>query len=238
MSFVTVATFNIRHGEGRDGKVDLDRTAAAIKATGASFIALQEVDRGMKRTGGVDQPAELARLTGLHISFHPTLQRGDGRYGLAIASTIPVDSVFKPLPRASADEEPRGFVTAQWKGFMILATHLSRARAGRKLQTSAIELWASTLARARYRPGRRPIAPAVVLGDFNQGPRDLNGLLAAGFTRTERPPVTLKAGRGRAIDHVLAGPGSELGQVWTIETDASDHLPLVAELRVTSAPSH
>ena len=63
-----VMTWNIRHGEGLDGRVDLERIAAVIRASGADLVGLQEVDRGVRRTGGVDMPAELARLTGLAAS--------------------------------------------------------------------------------------------------------------------------------------------------------------------------
>src|SRR5687768_38666 len=40
-----VMTFNIHHGVGLDGRLDLARVAAVIRASGAEVIALQEVDR-------------------------------------------------------------------------------------------------------------------------------------------------------------------------------------------------
>ena len=49
-----VMTFNIHHGEGVDGKVDLDRIANVILEANADAVALQEVDRNARRTGGVD----------------------------------------------------------------------------------------------------------------------------------------------------------------------------------------
>ena len=61
-----VLTYNIHHGEGVDGKIDLERIAAVIKSVEPHIVAVQEVDQGTARTARVDQPAELARLTGLH----------------------------------------------------------------------------------------------------------------------------------------------------------------------------
>ena len=55
-------TYNIRYGLGVDGRYDLDRIAGEL--TGADVIALQEVERFWRRSGLVDQPAELARLLG------------------------------------------------------------------------------------------------------------------------------------------------------------------------------
>ncbi|MCY3003234.1 MAG: hypothetical protein NTV21_15650, partial [Planctomycetota bacterium] len=56
-----VASYNIKHGEGLDGRVDLERTAAVLARFDADLIALQEVDVGVRRSGGVDQPHALAQ---------------------------------------------------------------------------------------------------------------------------------------------------------------------------------
>jgi len=56
------ASYNIQYGRGRDGRFDLARIAGEL--AGADVIALQEVERFWRRSGGVDQPAELARLLG------------------------------------------------------------------------------------------------------------------------------------------------------------------------------
>ncbi|MGH2729475.1 MAG: endonuclease/exonuclease/phosphatase family protein, partial [Actinomycetota bacterium] len=51
-----VATFNVRHGLGRDDALDLKRTAAVIARTAADIVALQELDRNLARSEFVDQP--------------------------------------------------------------------------------------------------------------------------------------------------------------------------------------
>ena len=50
-----VATWNILHAcSPDDGRVDLDRFAAAVRALDVDVLALQEVDRGQERSGGAD----------------------------------------------------------------------------------------------------------------------------------------------------------------------------------------
>lgn len=85
-----VLTYNIHHGEGTDGKLDLPRIAAIIKAAKPDFVALQEVDRNTTRTGKVDQAAELAKLTGLNVEFGKAIDLQGGGYGLAVLSRFPL----------------------------------------------------------------------------------------------------------------------------------------------------
>ncbi|MFP5299324.1 MAG: endonuclease/exonuclease/phosphatase family protein, partial [Actinomycetota bacterium] len=72
-----VATFNIHHGVGADGRCDLTRIARVIGALEADVVALQELDVGWERSGRVDQPAALAEMLGFEVSFHPTFVRPD-----------------------------------------------------------------------------------------------------------------------------------------------------------------
>ena len=66
-------TFNIHHGEGLDGKVDLDRISKVILEANADAVALQEVDRNTRRAGGVDMVQELGKRTDMHVAFGSNL---------------------------------------------------------------------------------------------------------------------------------------------------------------------
>jgi endonuclease/exonuclease/phosphatase family metal-dependent hydrolase len=67
---VTVTSFNIHHGQGTDGCLDLARIARVIRASGAGVAGLQEVDRHFaKRSDWADQAAELAGLLGCHVAY-------------------------------------------------------------------------------------------------------------------------------------------------------------------------
>lgn len=64
-----VLSYNLHHGEGTDGRVDLERIARVIRDSRADLVALQEIDLNTTRTGRVNQAAEYVRLTGLHGKF-------------------------------------------------------------------------------------------------------------------------------------------------------------------------
>jgi hypothetical protein len=63
-----VLTYNIHHGEGVDGRLDVERIARLINEHQPDLVALQEVDRGVARTLGRNLPGELSKLTGLHVA--------------------------------------------------------------------------------------------------------------------------------------------------------------------------
>ncbi|MGH2699442.1 MAG: endonuclease/exonuclease/phosphatase family protein [Actinomycetota bacterium] len=232
---LTVATYNLRHCEGLDGVVDVDRAARILTGSGADVIGLQELDDGLTRSGRTNQASDLAERLGFTIAFHPTLERGDGRYGLGLAAKDEVETHFESLPRRGK-EEPRGAIVGHAKGAWFVITHLSRDRFSRATQTRAL----ASLARGLD-------GPVVVMGDLNQTAGTLGPLTEAGLagdglrhgTIFRPPPRGLRRVLGllglprpRQIDHVLARGGARVVRSWTIDSDASDHLPLVAEIRI------
>jgi endonuclease/exonuclease/phosphatase family metal-dependent hydrolase len=215
---VRVATFNIRRGVGIDRVLDLDRTAEAIRATGAEVVALQEVDRNLPRSGRIDQPSVLAELVGLPVDYRATLRRARGEYGIALLGARLDTTEWVPLPRLGR-EEPRGLLVAFREGLWMCATHLSTNPGARKLQLTAIADFVSELE-----------GPAVLIGDLNAGGRELDSLRRVGLI--PGPPLrTFRGVAARQIDHILTSPSVTLEQAWTVPTNASDHLPLAADLR-------
>src|SRR5688572_3660564 len=79
-----VLTYNIHHGEGTDARFDLERLARIIREARPDLVALQEVDRRTRRASGVDQAAELGRLTGMNVVFGKAMDHDGGEYGQAI----------------------------------------------------------------------------------------------------------------------------------------------------------
>ncbi|CAN5314919.1 endonuclease/exonuclease/phosphatase family protein [soil metagenome] len=79
MPALRVATYNLLHGlDLRTGRVDLGAAARAVAASGADVVAVQEVDRGLDRSGGRDQVADLAGALGWHGLFAPALSGDPG----------------------------------------------------------------------------------------------------------------------------------------------------------------
>lgn len=207
---LVVATFNIHHGEGRDGVVDLGRTADTISSLGADLVALQELDREVSRSGRVDQALELASLTGMEVRFFPALMVERGEYGLALAAKGDFQASVEPLPRLA--EERRIAIVARYRGVSIIATHLATGGRARQLQTEFV----ATLA-GRLDP------PVVILGDLNQPIAGLGPLVSAGFT-THPPPDSWRARLSfRRVDHIFVGPGLRIRNLRAVATDASDH---------------
>lgn len=217
-----VATFNLHHCAGRDGVLDLDRTVSAIRATTADLVALQELDRFMDRSACLDQPLELARALDMELTFFPTLRRGGGEYGIGIAARRETltEARYVPLPRVDI-EEPRGAITARWNGIGVVCTHLSTAAGPLRVQTGALAAIARGLE-----------GPTIVLGDLNQPARTLAPFTRFGYRGAFGHGTLPRRFPKRQIDHILVSPDLEIARSWTIDTDASDHLPLVADLRL------
>ena len=57
-----VMTYNIHVGVGMDKKLDLARIAGVISAQHPDLVGLQEVDRGVTRTQGIDYQYKDGRL--------------------------------------------------------------------------------------------------------------------------------------------------------------------------------
>ena len=217
MNELTVATFNIRYGRGIDDRIDLGRTSAAIAACGASIVALQELDRDQERSGHVDQPAALAELTGLHVTFFPQIVSEAGEYGIALATSAPLEAEFVALPRFR-NEEPRGVIAAEGYGLTVLATHIATRPPARTLHLRAL---GDIVGDAR--------PPVLLLGDLNAGPRALGPLRDAGMSGGPRVATTMTR-RKRRIDWILVTPPARLVSARTVMTDASDHLPLAGTI--------
>jgi endonuclease/exonuclease/phosphatase family metal-dependent hydrolase len=214
-----VATFNIHHGLGTDGRLDLDRTSAVIRRIDPQLIALQELDRGMVRSGRVDQPAAIEDATGLTVRFRPTVNRPTGgEYGIALASSEPLDDDFIALPQ-SGDEEPRGAIVALWHGVLVVATHLSTIPAARKGQIRALA------SRIEDRDG-----PVLLLGDLNDRGSGLEPLRRVGLVFSRQSGRWLRwPGWTQPIDHIAGGSGVRIEASRTIASAASDHAPLYAD---------
>lgn len=85
-----VASYNIKHGQGMDGKIDLKRTAEVILKMKADVVTLQEVDRNCGRSGNLDIAAELGKLLKMDHRFGKSIPLGKGSYGVAVLSRLPI----------------------------------------------------------------------------------------------------------------------------------------------------
>lgn len=243
---VRVLTWNIHAGADSSGVPNLERVAARIRAERADVVLLQEVDRGVARSGGVDQPAVLARLTGLHAAFRPSLAYQGGDYGLAVLSRWPVaHDTMVPLPvdppqrRSGGLTTPRGALVARLARpsgtLVVVNTHIDASRDDRWRQQEAARV--AALADSLV---RQPGTVVVVGGDMNSEPGSATqALLQAGTLRDAwracgagpdslTYPSTVPRKR---IDWLyLTGP-STCARARVLPDPASDHRALLVELR-------
>ncbi len=233
-----VSSYDINFGVGVDGRLDLDRTAAAITATGADVIGLQAVDKHWSaRSGNLDEPAELARRLNMHVVYganldNPPTVEGQPRrqYGVAILSRYPiVSSTHTLLPRPTNGEQ-RGLLEA------VIDANGSRVRvATTHLHTTAVERQAQATAIVEKLAGSaEPVVLTGVLNAASTAP-ELAPILTAyrdtwkikgvgdGFTAPAAAPT------GRTV-YVLVSKGVGVLSAVLGDRTASTYIPVTTEL--------
>jgi endonuclease/exonuclease/phosphatase family metal-dependent hydrolase len=241
-SKIRVMTYNVHRCIGVDRKVTPERIAAVIEQSSADVVALQEVDAGRARTGGVDQALLIAQRLEMHVYFHPAWQFAEEQYGDAILSRFPMRLVQAgplPCPRNRLWRELRGALWASiqvdHREIQMINTHLGLGPRERMQQTEMLfsESW---LGGAACKP------PLVLCGDFNALPdsavhrrclrtlRDVHRIL-----KVPRPRKTFPTRYPLAsIDHMFLSAEFAVHHVEVLRTKltrvASDHYPLLVEL--------
>lgn len=85
-----VVSYNIKHGQGMDGQINLERVAAVIARKNPDLVALQEVDKNCRRSGNRDIAAELGKLLEMEHRFGRSIDHDGGEYGVAVLSKLPI----------------------------------------------------------------------------------------------------------------------------------------------------
>jgi endonuclease/exonuclease/phosphatase family metal-dependent hydrolase len=229
-----VMTYNMHSGFGTDARYDLGRVADVIGSYGPDLVALQEVDVGRMRSGAIDQAQELGARLGLDVHFASAIDRGGERYGIATLTRLPTveaRKIFLPNHRHLRTEPRCALVTRHvWNGgeLELINTHLSTLFRERFGQVAAIADAYATEA-------------LVIAGDFNMTPLSpayrllRRGLRSATWMARTWPSYAPLA----PIDHILFRGRLSLvrGCAWRggPARQASDHLPVVAELEHVEA---
>jgi endonuclease/exonuclease/phosphatase family metal-dependent hydrolase len=157
-------TYNIHHGEGTDGRFDLERIARVITGARPDVAMIQEVDFKTRRAGGADQPAELARVTGLHGRFGRAIDFEGGEYGQVLLSRWPLEEFRVHRLPGGEGREQRILVTARTRPgnglphLLLAGTHLCHQSPEDRL-AQAREI--NRLLAARGGP------PVILAGDLN-----------------------------------------------------------------------
>lgn len=107
-----VITFNIAHGRGMDGIIDIERQANLIDKYKPDIVFLQEIDMYTKRAGDTNQIREFSGKVYLpYCSMETNITLEDGYYGDGIISRFPISfSTNYLMPLTDLNHEQRGIL--------------------------------------------------------------------------------------------------------------------------------
>ena len=227
-----IVSYNIKHGRGNDGVIDLRRTAEVIRALRPDIVGLQEVDERAKRSGRVPQAESLGTTLGMHHAFGPFMDFQGGAYGMAILTRQPI--LARHSVRLPEGNEPRVALaveirTADGRPLTIVNVHFDWVSddAFRYAQAEALTTYLDALK-----------APYILLGDFNDLPESRTLRLFKARAGEAAKPATDRftfsaTAPAREIDFIFFAPRSAWRprEVRVVdERLASDHRPVLAVL--------
>jgi endonuclease/exonuclease/phosphatase family metal-dependent hydrolase len=232
---IRVATYNVHRCRGLDGRTLPTRIADVIRAIDPDLIALQEVIGAGPHSQG--HAEELGALLGMGWVMAPVRQLRGAQFGNVVLSRLPIRE-HKQYDLSWKTCEPRGCqrvdVEVGAHTLHLYNVHLGTAFLERRHQAGRLSAIVHD---------RRVGNPKVVLGDFNEWMRglatqmlserlqsiDLRGHLRRRRTYPGVFPVL-------HLDHIYYEGLVEVVKLELPRTRlslmASDHLPLVAELKI------
>jgi endonuclease/exonuclease/phosphatase family metal-dependent hydrolase len=230
-----IATYNVHRCRGLDGRTRPDRIAAVLRAIDADIVALQEIVGAGPRGGG--HAEELGAALGMGWVMAPARQLRGHQFGNAVLSRFPItqhlghDLSWKTC-------EPRRLqrvdVSADGCTLHVYNVHLGTALLERRHQAGRM----ATIVADRHTTG-----PKIVLGDFNEWTRGLATRVLS--ERLQSIDLGRYLPRRRTYPGVF--PILHLDQIYysgrieivsvelprtRLSLVASDHLPLVADVRI------
>jgi endonuclease/exonuclease/phosphatase family metal-dependent hydrolase len=244
-------TYNIHGCVGTDRRCEPERVANVIRRYQPDVVALQEVDVGQGRSGGLHQARHIADLTNLSAHFTSARETDGGHYGNAILTHHPYE-----LRAEGILPVRRGEVrAAQWlrlslpEGYLdVVNTHLSLHFFERLAQARALFSDDPTLPevsreKAPFAALSGAMERLILCGDFNSGRlspiyfwlrrRLLDAQRAGGRSGRATWPARCPFLR---LDHVWVGSDLRVERV-DVPRDpaivqASDHLPIIVDLTI------
>ena len=250
-----VLVWNVHAGADAQGADNIERVAARIRAERADVVLLQELDRGAVRSRGVDQPATLARLTGMHVAFGKSLDFQGGAYGIAVLARWPIAAqATMPLPvdppqrRSGGLTTPRVALVAHVAApaaiggpLVVVNSHIDAQRNDHWRRQEAARLAAIADSLVDW-VSRRGSGTVLVGGDMNSEPGSAaQALLTGGVLRDAwvecggaPDDSTAKTYPARApvkrIDYLYLTRASSCRAMRTLADSASDHRSVLVEV--------
>lgn len=226
---IRVATYNIHGAVGSDGRTDRERIIRVVKELDVDVLALQEVRYRPEERGHLLDA--LGEVMEAEVVEGMTLRNERGHYGNALLSRLPIREIRR-FDISVPNREPRGAIDVllalDGKALQVVATHLGLRPLERRRQIRQL---------LGLLEGSSTASLKVLLGDLNEWflwgrP---NRWLERVFESTPAPRTFPARRPVFALDRLWAAPRSSIRRIYAYRSElarqASDHLPLVGELR-------
>ena len=225
-----ILSYNVKHGEGMDKRLDLSRTADVVKLANPNYAGLQEIDQMTHRVAGTNTCQVISARCGMHATFGKAMSYRGGEYGNTLLSReVPLSVKTYSLPASpnlkEGLREPRVLVMCEFKDFWMGSMHLNGDPSSAPLVRRAVEECAV-------------LKPVFVMGDWNALPNsDLLKVMKEFLTilsRTDRRTMHHK--KGYCIDYVAVDT-AHAKDFDVVDTDviqelvASDHRPIFVDIK-------
>jgi endonuclease/exonuclease/phosphatase family metal-dependent hydrolase len=225
-----LATYNVHGWVGLDLIRDMGRSLAIINELGADIVGLQEVTFSDGDLGEFPR-RRISNETGMEFIEGPTLNKGDGVYGNGLLTKLPIISVHR-LDLSVDGREPRGALNLELElnglKARVITTHLG------------LKYWerGPQIDKLLHIVNSAQDDIVIMMGDFNvwfpqsrplKRIQKIFGPLPAPCTYPSFYPMF-------GLDRIWVKPSHRLGEISSYRSrmakTASDHLPLVAELKL------
>lgn len=233
-----VMAYNIHHSNppSEPGVISPEVIAEVIRRENPDLVALQEVDVNNRRSGeDLHQAEAIAEELGMYFHFAKAIDYQGGFYGNAVLSKFPIlDRMDVELPAME------GVITEDrvWAGIKVdvQGTELWFGSTHLDFKTEENNLYQSDML---IRAFDEVDIPVIIAGDFNATEHSTTmQLFDEHFERTcpgDCPPTFPQIDPHRAIDFIIFQPKDAFETIShrVVEEEyASDHRPVMAELRV------
>ena len=226
-----IMSYNIRNGRGMDEVTDLGRIADAICKVAPDVVAVQEVDSVTVRSGGIDVLRTLGERTLMFPTYAPAIDFDGGKYGVGMLSKEkPVSYRYIALP---GREEERVLLWVEFERYIFCCTHLSLTPEDRILSLPSLRREAASAHN-----------PLFIAGDWNATAHSpFITEISKDFQLLSNPKqATFPASTPDSCLDYIAGyvkngqPFTRLSAWVPEEAVASDHRPVVTEVRLKAKP--
>jgi len=234
---VRIMDYNIHQGFNIEGYLDLESIARVIEGSSADIVALQEVSRGWVVNGSADTYEWLAER--LNMNYRLFMPASDNVWGNAILSKYPLKLLKSGfLPRLDAPLR-RSYLLAEAdlasnsgidRNINIMCTHIHHIKGEGSIREEQIKAILDAVS---------GLERTAVMGDFNaqSGEPEIQMIHDAGF-------IDSQAALGKdsqltwvhyepyeRIDYIWVTPDIEISNLFVPYSTASDHLPVVVDIR-------